>query len=140
MILYGPLGRLNLFVLWTCFCPRWCVFLWPSLCIAEIGKSAPLGFFCPRLSIHKWTLVTSIIPACSSFSFWGVFCLSDRCSPQHGITRLLHPMPQSPPPQELPREAPSPSTPPCQCCFPAPPGLTEPLPRRPCSNIPSDIS
>lgn len=56
-------------------------------------------------------------------------CLSE------GITRLLHPMLQG-----LHREASSPSAPLSQCCFPALPGLLEPLSQQPRSDIPSDVS
>lgn len=111
---------------------------------AEIGKSALSFFFSVPdwLSVtrHRSLGVTSIIPTCSSFSFWKVVCQSDRSSPRHRITRFLCLALQPPLPQGLHREAPSPSSPLCQYCFPAPPSLAEPLPRWPCSGIPSDAS
>lgn len=69
-------------------------------------------FFNPRLSIWKWPLVTRFYMHNSSFfqHFPLGDCLSDR------ITRLFHPMHQSPLPQGLSKEAPF-----CQCGFPAAP-------------------
>lgn len=139
MMLYGPLGRLNLFVLHIDLFQSQVVCLLMALSLHYWDKeicTTIFFFLVPdwgSVSGHWSPGLTSIIPVYSSFSFWEGVCLSDHSSP-------LHPMLQAPSPQGIHREAPSPSAPPCQCCFPAPPGLAEPLPWRPCSDIPSHVS